>query len=322
MKDSFKKDNEPILIEMRESMSIKKRRKKHSTEDIIFNAFNYTLMCLLIVIMLYPFWNTIVVSFNDAMDTMKGGVTVWPRKFTWYNYQNIFQGGTLVAAFWVSVERTLLTTVANVYCSAMVAYVLSRKEFVFRKSFSALFILTMYVSAGLIPQYFLFKDLKLINNFWVYVIPSIIGAYNIIIIRTFINGISASLIDAARIDGAGEFRIFSSIVIPMCKPVLATVALWVAVGSWNNWFDTYIFASSKQNLSTLQYEMMKILSSAMTSGSTNANLMAQAGQNAARVSPNSIRAAVTVVAAVPILVVYPFVQKYFVQGVHVGGVKE
>lgn len=300
-----------------------KKRKKYSKGDIIFNIFNYTFMMFIVVIMIYPFWNTIVVSLNDAMDTMKGGITVWPRKFTLFNYESVFSGGTLIAAFWVSLARTVLTTVANVYCSAMVAYVLSRKEFVFRKSFSAIFILTMYVSAGLIPQYFLFKELNLINSFWVYVIPSVIGAYNIIIIRTFINGIPGSLIEAARIDGAGEFRIFSRIVLPMCKPVLATVALWVAVGSWNNWFDTFIFASSKQSLSTLQYEMMKILSSAMTaSGGVNANLLAQSAEVANRVSSNSIRAAVTVVAAAPILFVYPFVQKYFVQGTNLGGVKE
>lgn len=296
---------------------------RKSKGDIIFDLFNGICMILLVIVMLYPFWNTIAVSFNDAYDTLKGGIYFWPRIFTTYNYENVFKGGTLFHAFGVSVSRTIITTVLNVVCSAMVAYVLSRKEFVFKKTFSTIFILTMYISAGLIPNYFLMKELHLINSFWVYVLPSLLGAYNIIIIRTFINGLSESLIDAARIDGAGEFKIFSNIILPMCKPVLATVALWVAVGAWNNWFDTFIYASSKQNLSTLQYEMMKILSSSMNaSSSVDANLMAQSGQAVNKVTPNSIRAAITVVAALPILFVYPFVQRYFVAGAQLGGVKE
>lgn len=298
-------------------------KKHYRKEDVIFNVINYTFMFLLMIVMVYPFWNTIAVSFNDAIDTIKGSIYFFPRIFTLYNYKNVFEGGTLIHAFWISILRTVLTTILNIICCSMVAYVLSRKEFIFRKSFSIIFVLTMYISAGLIPQYFLFKQLHLINSFWVYIVPSLIGAYNIIIIRTFINGLSESLIDAARIDGAGEFKIYSQIILPMCKPVLATVALWVAVGAWNSWFDTFIYASSKQSLSTLQYEMMKILSSSMSANSNvDVNLLAQAGQQSNKVTPNSIRAAITVVAALPILFVYPFVQKYFVAGVQLGGVKE
>ncbi|KAI7260456.1 hypothetical protein KC345_g10059 [Hortaea werneckii] len=207
----------------------------------------------------------------------------------------------------------------------MLSYTLSRKEYVFRKPITIIFVLTMYFSAGLIPNYFLIKDLHLLNSFWVYVFPSMISAFNMIVIRTYIGTIPESLLESAKIDGAGDFRIFMRVVFPLCKPVLATIALFVAVGAWNSWFDAFIYTSSKQNLSTLQYELMKLLSSTMNANS-NPNVAAGIGMNQdsakALVTPLSIRAAITVVASVPILLVYPFMQKYFVVGLNVGSVKE
>jgi putative aldouronate transport system permease protein len=207
----------------------------------------------------------------------------------------------------------------------MLAYTLSRREYVFRKPITLIFILTMYFNAGLIPGYFLMKDLNLINSFWVYVIPSMISAFNMIVIRTYIGSIPESLVESARIDGAGDFKIFIRIIFPLCKPVLATIALFVAVGAWNSWFDAFIYTSSRQELSTLQYELMKLLSSSMNANS-NPAVAAGAGMTkdsaVNMVTPISIRAAVTVVASVPILLVYPFLQKYFVVGLNVGSVKE
>ncbi|MNE29805.1 L-arabinose transport system permease protein AraQ [compost metagenome] len=207
----------------------------------------------------------------------------------------------------------------------MLAYTLSRREYVFRQPITVIFVLTMYFSAGLIPSYFLIKDLNLINSFWVYIFPSMISAFNMIVIRTYIGTIPESLMESARIDGAGDFKIFMRVVFPLCKPVLATIALFVAVGAWNSWFDAFIYTSSRQHLSTLQYELMKLLSSTMNSNS-NPNVAAGVGmdQDSARalVTPLSIRAAITVVASVPILLVYPFMQKYFVVGLNVGSVKE
>lgn len=271
--------------------------------------------------MLYPFWNTIVVSFNDAIDSIKGNVYIWPRKFTFYNYTNLFRTNKLIDAFWVSVSKTILVTICNVFLSSLTAYILSRKEFVLKKIMTIFLVATMYLSAGLIPQYFNYKDLGLINNYLVYILPGMLGAFNVIVIRTFIYGLPDSLAESAKIDGAGEFRIFIQIIMPLCKPVLATVALWVAVGAWNEWFDTYMFASSKQYLSTLQFEMMKLLSSSLIqSGPQNANLAAQSSKTGT-VTPTSVRSAITIVAALPIIFVYPFLQKYFITGLYVGGVK-
>ena len=200
----------------------------------------------------------------------------------------------------------------------MLAYVLSRKEFMYKKQLSFIYVLTMYVSGGMIPTYILIKELHLLNNFWVYIIPGLISAFNMIVIRTFINGIPYSLIESAKIDGAGDFRIFIQIILPLCKPVLATVALFIAVGQWNSWFDSMLYCSSDNSLTTLQYELMKLLSSTTTQGAS-AEVMKNAGSI---VTPTSIRAAITIVTAVPIICLYPFLQRYFVSGLTIGGVKE
>ncbi|HZK33784.1 MAG TPA: carbohydrate ABC transporter permease, partial [Bacillota bacterium] len=269
---------------------------------------------------IYPFWNTFAVSLNDALDSIKGGIYLFPRKFTLYNYATMFSRGTLMHAAFISVSKTLIVTILNVFLSALAAYVLSRKNFVFRKFMTVFIVLTMYVNAGLIPQFFLFQRLGLINKYMVYIAPNLLGAFNVIVIRTFMNTLPDSLGESARIDGAGEFRTFSQIILPLCKPVLATVALWVAVGTWNAWFDTFIFASRYQKLSTLQYEMMKLLSSSMIqSGAVIPGFAGQSGTKT--VTPTSIRAAMTIIAAMPIIFVYPFLQKYFVKGLHLGSVK-
>jgi putative aldouronate transport system permease protein len=296
-------------------------------EPIVFTSLNTLFLLLLVVITLYPFANTIAVSFNDGNDTVRGGIYLWPRAFTTKNYSSIFASGAVYHAFMVSVARTLLSTILNIFLTTMLAYALSRREYVFRKPITLVYILTMYFNAGLIPGYFLIKDLGLLNSFWVYIIPSLVSAFNLIVIRTYIYSLPESMIESAKMEGAGDFRIFIQIIFPLCKPVVATIALFVAVGSWNSWFDTFLYASSKQNLSTLQYELMKLLSSTMISGGGgNASIMNGMGTNrenaSAIVTPVSIRAAITIVAAVPILLVYPFLQKYFVVGLNVGSVKE
>lgn len=302
-------------------MNIKRRQLK--TGDVLFNTFNAIFMTVLAIVTLYPFLNTIAVSFNDGLDTLRGGIYIWPRMFSLQNYKAVFFSGTVYNAFFISVARTVLSTVFNLFLTTMLSYTLSRKEFVLRKPITIICVLTMYFNAGLIPNYFLIKGLGLLNNFWVYVIPTLISAFNMVVIRTYILSIPESLVESARIDGAGDFKIFIKVIFPLCKPCLATIALFVAVGAWNSWFDTFIYCSSKQELSTLQYELMKLLSS---TSNANSNPAMAAGVGAtgqsSLVTPLSIRAAITIVAAMPIVVVYPFLQKYFIVGLNVGGVKE
>lgn len=300
-------------------------RPRLAVEPIVFRLVNTLFLLGLALFTLYPFWNTVVVSLNQSADTIRGGLYFWPRMFSFKNYEAVFVTGAVPHAFMVSVARTVLSTVLNLFLTGMLAYSLSRKEFVFRKAFTTIIVLTMYVNAGLIPQYFLIKSLGLINTFWVYIVPGLVGAFNFIVIRTYISGIPDSLVESARIDGAGEFRIFVQVILPLLTPVMATVALFVAVGNWNSWFDTMLYASAKQDLSTLQYELMRILSASMNQSKSAADI-GSAGMAkdlaASLVAPVSLRAAVTVVAALPILLVYPFLQRHFVTGLTVGGVKE
>ncbi|MCL2702142.1 MAG: carbohydrate ABC transporter permease [Defluviitaleaceae bacterium] len=281
-------------------------------------------MTFIVTVMLYPFANTLAISFNNATDSLKGGIYLWPRIFTTDNYKNIFENPLLLIAFRNSVLRTVLSTIGGLFVCSMAGYILSRREFIFNKALTIYFLLTMYVSAGLIPTFFLYRDLGLFNNFAVYVVPGLFGAFNVIVIRTYIQGLPDSLVEAARIDGAGEFRTYIQIVLPVCKPVLATVGLWIAVGNWNDWFTTLIYASTRDNLTTLQYELMKVLSTAIAQMSSRQAAF-MAGQAAAggfqNITPIAIRSTITIIAAVPILCVYPFLQKYFVKGVHVGSVK-
>ncbi|NLU53093.1 MAG: carbohydrate ABC transporter permease [Clostridiaceae bacterium] len=302
--------------------SIKRRFKRTTLESVIFTTVNTIIMLIVIVVMLYPFWNTVAVSLNNPQDTLKGGITLFPRKFSTYNYETVFGNRLLVTAAVNSVLRTVLSTILGVVVSAMIAYVLSRPEFLWRKFATRYFLVTMYVSAGLIPNYFLIRDLGLINNFLVYILPGMVSVFNVIVVRSYIRSLPSSLFEAAFIDGVGHFRCFLMIVLPCCKPVLATIALWCAVGAWNSWFDTFIYCSSKESLTTLQYEMMKMLAASMAS-SRSQDAIYSAGQTASNlVTPVSMRAAITVVAALPILMVYPFLQKYFVKGVMIGSVKE
>jgi putative aldouronate transport system permease protein len=261
------------------------------------------------------------ISFNDANDAIKGEIYLWPRMWTWSNYQYIFNESAIYHSTFISVIRTVLGTVISVFCTAMLAYTLSRQDYVLRKFVTMFFVFTMYFSGGLIPGYLLIKNLGLTDSFWVYIIPGIIGVFNMIVIRSFIEGLPEGILESARIDGAGEFTTFLRVVLPLTVPSLATVSLFVAVGQWNSWFDVFLYNSSNQQLSTLQYELMKILQTSNTATTQSAADIYAQSSSTHTVTPTSIRATMTIVASVPILVVYPFVQKYFVQGMTVGGVK-
>lgn len=292
-------------------------------EPILFHTINGIFMLVLAIVTLYPFLHTLTISFNEGNDALRGGIYIWPRSWSLQNYKAIFLSGTIYHAAWISVARTITATVIGVFLTTMLAYTLAQPHYIFRKIIGLIFVLTMYFNAGLIPNYFLIKSLGLLNNFWVYVLPGMVNAFNLIVIRTYIRTLPSGLVESAKMDGAGDFTIFIRIIFPLCTPVLATIALFIAVGSWNAWFDTFLYASSDLKLSTLQYEMMKLLGSTMSSNN-DPGLMAGANTNQtkAMVTPSSIRSAITIVAAVPILFVYPFLQRYFIVGMNLGSVKE
>lgn len=291
--------------------------------DIIFDTFNVIFMLLFSFVILYPLLNMVAVSFNDGTDALKGGIRLVPRVFTTKNYSTILQKENLVVAARMSVLRTVVGTLTSTFVTALLAYILSRKEFMFKKQISLLYVVTMYVSGGLIPIYLVYKALGLLNTFSVYILPGMVPAFSMLVLRTYMNGLPDSLAESAMIDGAGHLTIFFRIILPLCMPVIATVALFTAVGQWNSWFDAMLYNNNGANgRTTLQLELQKVLSSVATQNS-NANTQKNATlQGGGTVTSTSLRAATTVVTSLPIIILYPFLQKYFVSGLTIGGVKE
>lgn len=296
-------------------------RRSHS--EMWFDICLYLFMIAVAIITLYPFLNVLAVALNDATDSVRGGIHIWPRKFTLENFKAVFRNPLLLTAFQNSVLRTVIGTGLGVFCCAMVAYTLSRRDFAARRFISVSFALTLYISGGLIPFYILMRDLHLLNTFQIYILPGLVSPWIIFVVRSYMDGLPYSLQESAKMDGANDFLIFYRIMIPLSLPVLATVALFIAVGQWNSWFDNFLFNGSKDSLTTLQYELMKILKNTSVSSLQDGYRLAeQANQEQfTRVSPQSIRMAITIVATLPILVVYPFLQKYFIQGLTLGAVK-
>ena len=302
-------------------MTVMANTRKRTQRRDIFPLINGVILCVLMLVTLYPVLNTVAISFNDGTDAVRGGIGLWPRMFSVEAYRNLLNDQQIYTAFGISVSRTVITTVLNVVLTSMLAFTLSRKEYILRPFITLVMVLTMYVNAGLIPNYLLIsKTLKLSKTFWVYIIPTMFSCFNMIVIRTYILGLPEALTESARIDGANDFRIFWQIIFPLCTPVLATVALFVAVGSWNQWFDTQLYNGSKKHLYTLQYLLKMKLATSMQSMNA-ANTTADALVNTSKSTPITIRCAITVVSAAPILVVYPFLQRYFVTGMVLGGVK-
>ena len=293
-------------------------KKKYGAGDIAFEVFLVVFLVVFVFVTLYPVINTLAISFNDGFDTITHRIHFIPHAWTLDNYKAVFAKESYRQAAIVTVARTFLGTLISLITNAILAYVISRKKFLFKKSFSIFWVITMYVNGGLIPTYIVFQKLHLTNSFWVYVIPGAVSAFNMLVIRNFMNAIPDSLEESAQIDGAGYFKIFVSIISPLCKPVYATITLFVAVYQWNAWFDAMIYNKMHDEYTVLQYELMKQLQTAMKSAGSVEGLK----NSGTTITPTSIRAAATIVTMVPILFVYPFLQRYFVTGLTIGGVKE
>ena len=291
---------------------------KKTGADRVFSVFIAIFMIIFVVVTLYPVLNTLAISFNEGTDALKGGIYLWPRKFTLKNYVTILQKNNLITGAVVTVARTVIGTLLSLLLNAILAFIVSRPRFLFRKQLSLFWVITMYVNGGMIPTFILYKNLHLTNTFWVYIVPGVISAFNMLVIRTCMNGLPNSLVESAQLDGAGYTTIFIKIISPLCKPVYATVALFVAVGQWNSWFDAMLYNRMSGEYTTLQYELMKLLSSV-----TNQGASAESMKNAVgAVTPTSVRAAATIITMLPIICIYPFLQNYFVAGLTLGGVKE
>ena len=283
--------------------------------------FIYTALSLLFIITFYPFWNIFVLSLNDATDSLRGGLMLWPRVFSIDSYKAVLSDTALLSSLKVTLLRTAVGVPMNLLAVTTLAYALSQRDLIGRRHINLLFVFTMYFSGGLIPTYMIVKWLGLIDNFLVYLLPGLYNVYWMILVRTYMEGLPYSMIESARIDGANDIQIFAKVVLPSCAPVVATIGLFSAIYHWNAWYDSYIY-TNKPALETLSNALVKILNQYQTGA-----MMTQAQQMAAAskrlpVSSESIRMTVTMVTTIPIILVYPFVQKYFIKGMMLGSVKE
>jgi putative aldouronate transport system permease protein len=293
---------------------------KKTIPERIFDFALYLFLCLIFIMTFYPFWNIFIISLNDATDSLRGNLFFWPRQITFDSYKTIFRNQEIWSAIQITVLRTVIGTFFSIFCIAMLAYSLSKRHLLGWKYFSFFFVFTMYFGGGLIPTYMIIKSLGLIDTFWVYVFPGLIGVFLMILLRTYMEQLPAEIEESARIDGANDLQIFFRIILPLCIPALATIGLFLAIGHWNSWYDSYI-NTYKPELKTLQAFLVKILNQFQTGGMlTEAQQLAQSSKRIP-VSSESIRMAVTMVATIPIILVYPFVQKYFVKGMMMGAIK-
>jgi putative aldouronate transport system permease protein len=275
------------------------------------------LMILICFLALYPVWYTVIVSFNDSMDTLRGGVYLFPRKFTLESYKTVFQDKTISQAFLITVLRTLIGTVTSVLFTAMVGYAFSKTYIKGNKFYMVFGTITMFFGGGLIPYFVLIKNIGLYDNFWVYIIPSLFNFYNMIIFISFFRGMPAGLEESAKLDGANDLLIFVKIIIPLSMPVMATIALFNGVWHWNDYF-TGVMYINKSELQPIQTFLYRIIASASAS---KAVVAMPAGISAQQVSSQSVRLATMVVTTFPIMCIYPFMQKYFVKGMLIGSIK-
>ncbi|MDQ6418404.1 carbohydrate ABC transporter permease [Paenibacillus sp. LHD-117] len=294
--------------------------KLQSLPDKLFDLFIYLFLIVIFLVTFYPFWNILVVSLNDATDSVRGGLYLWPRQFTLESYQSIFRNHELINSVKVTVLRTVIGTPLSVLAISMMAYSLSKRELIAWRAFTLFFIFTMYFGGGLIPTYMIIKSLGLIDSFWVFIFPGLIGVFLMILVRTYMEQLPPEIEESAKIDGANDLQIFGKMVLPLCVPVLATIALFIGIGHWNSWYDSYIY-TYKPELKTLQAILVKILNQFQTGAMlSEAEALANSSKRIP-VSGESIRMAVTMVATLPIILVYPFLQRFFVKGIMMGAIK-
>lgn len=290
-------------------------KQTFSKDEKIFNVANVIFMVFFLAIIALPLWNIVALSFNDATDAARGGIYFWPRKFSLESYYTVFEDSAIYKAFVISVAKTVIGVVLHTALTAMVAYGMSRRNLMGRKIYMNMGILTMFVSGGMIPTFLLFKELGLLNNFWVYIIPVLFSFYDMVILMNFFRSIPFSLEESAMMDGANPFIIFVKIILPLSLPVLATIALFHGVFQWNDYMTANIYVDDR-SLYPLQMLLFRIVSE-------NLSPAVATGTNVVRNTTSQLlQLATMVVTTVPVVVIYPFLQKYFIQGMTLGSVKE
>jgi len=299
------------------------RRGKSNISDRLVKIFTYTFCIAFAIMCIYPFYYVIIYSISDP-DLVVKGVYLMPQGFDVTVYKKLFEQNDMVGAAFISLLRTVLGTSITVICTSFLAFLMTRQEMFGRKFVYRLVIVTMYVGAGLVPVYITYKYYHLLDNFLVYIIPGAISAYYMILIKTFMEQLPESLEESATLEGAGVKDLFFKIILPLSKPIIATVVVYCAVGQWNAWTDNFFYIRNT-NLQTLQLILYNYLNSA----SAIVKAMEMAGSAAGditskmetQITPEGVKMASIVVTVFPILFVYPFAQKYFTKGIMMGAVK-
>lgn len=306
------------------SISTKKKEKPIRTkEDFLFTFINYSFFIVITLICAYPFYYLIINSISNNELSSLGQIRFFPEGIHLENYSQVLQLKGLPLAATVSVARTVIGTAATVLASAFLGFMFTQEKMWKRKFWYRFVVITMYFNAGLIPLFITMKTLGLTNSFWVYILPAIVQPFNIILVKTYIESIPKSLQEAAEMDGAGIIQVFFRVILPNCTPILATVAIFSAVGQWNSFQDTLVYITD-QSLYSLQYLLYTYINQANslaqmvknTSGSLSSIASAATTQ-----TPTSIRMTVSVIVVLPIMFIYPLFQKYFVKGIMLGAVK-
>jgi putative aldouronate transport system permease protein len=288
---------------------------KKDWDSRIFDGVNLILLLAFTAIIVIPIWNIVIASVTSGATLTGGNFIFWPEGITFANYQIVFSDSSIWRAFFVSIMRTLIGSGTSVLFTSIVAYGLSKRQLIGRKLYTVIFVITMFFSGGMIPMFLLIRSLGLLDSFWVYIIPALFSYWNVIILMNFFRGIPESLEEAAQIDGAGYWRIFFTIILPLSKPALATIALFNGVGHWNDFMATRLYIPSNEALHTLQFRVFQILAQTQLQEMQHIPVALQT-------TTRGVQLATIVVTTVPIVLVYPFLQKYFVSGMTLGAVKE
>ncbi|ANY71423.1 MULTISPECIES: carbohydrate ABC transporter permease [Paenibacillus] len=299
-------------------ITVNRRRKRLDWKDAVISSINYLLLLLLVVITIYPFYYIFIYSVSDPIEAQKG-VYLWPAGFSLEAYQATIKLPGIADSAIVSVSRTILGTLITVFSCSFFAYLITKNEMPMRKAIYRFVLITMYFNAGFIPWYLTMKTYGLQNNFLLYIIPSAISGFNIILIKTFIEQLPASLEESAKIDGAGYFKIYTSIIFPLSMPIIATIAVFSAVGQWNTWFDNF-FLVENPKLQTLQLVLYNFLNQSSNLSNMSTEQLTR-GDLVRTITPQSIRMTITMIVTLPIVLVYPMLQRYFVKGIMMGAVK-
>ena len=284
----------------------------------IFDLVLYIFLFFFMISVLYPFWDLMMRSFSPPESSGQLGFALIPRKLTLASYRAVFIGGNIGTNYFNTIFRTAAGTVLGLLVQTLCAFALTQKELPFRSGITFFFIFTMFFGGGMIPAYLLVKELQLIDTIWALIIPTLSNVYNMVMIRNYMQSLDKGLEESAMLDGASQFTIFFRIILPVCKPILATVALWIMVGHWNSWFDAMLY-TNKPHLEVLQLALQRLLR--QSNSLELAKFQIASGENSNTFSADSLKAAQIFISIVPILCAYPFLQKYFVKGIMVGSLK-